>query len=184
MLKRRSLPMLGALATALPALRVANADAAENGLDAEEARAIAKDAYIYGFPLVDNYRIQHSYFVDRSNPEYKSGWNTLNNTARVYTPEALTHEAFTRRMPTTPMRSTTSPPRRATTAAFRSSSAAAMARSPAACLSSMAGTTRCGSTGHARRSSTAPGTSRAATGELSFPRREAASGDRMHGVQG
>ncbi len=24
-----------------------------------EARAIAKDAYIYGFPLVDNYRIQY-----------------------------------------------------------------------------------------------------------------------------
>jgi hypothetical protein len=28
-----------------------------------EARAIAKDAYVYGFPLVDNYRIQYSYFV-------------------------------------------------------------------------------------------------------------------------
>jgi hypothetical protein len=27
-----------------------------------EARAIAKDAYIYGFPLVDNYRIQYGYW--------------------------------------------------------------------------------------------------------------------------
>ncbi|NUS71667.1 MAG: DUF1254 domain-containing protein [Ensifer adhaerens] len=87
MIKRRSLLVLGALATALPALRMTDAGAADSGLTAEEARAIAKDAYIYGFPLVDNYRIQHSYFVDRSNPEYKSGWNTLNNTARVYTPE-------------------------------------------------------------------------------------------------
>ncbi len=33
-----------------------------------EARAIARDAYIYGFPLVDNYRIQYACFVDRDNP--------------------------------------------------------------------------------------------------------------------
>lgn len=87
MLKRRSLLILGALATALPALKTTGASAADVGLSADEARAIAKEAYIYGFPLVDNYRVQHSYFVDRSNPEFKSGWNTLNNTARVYTPE-------------------------------------------------------------------------------------------------
>jgi hypothetical protein len=52
-----------------------------------EARAIAKEAYVYGFPLVDNYRVQHAYFVDKSNPEYKSTWNTITNMARVYTPE-------------------------------------------------------------------------------------------------
>src|SRR5687767_5720013 len=40
-----------------------------------EARAIAKEAYIYGFPLVDNYRIQHAYFVDKQNPEYKGPFN-------------------------------------------------------------------------------------------------------------
>ena len=51
-----------------------------------EARAIAKEAVIYGFPLVDSYRIQHSYFVDRGNPEFKAPWNTLANTARVFTP--------------------------------------------------------------------------------------------------
>jgi len=53
----------------------------------EEARAIAKDAVIYGFPLVDNYRIQYSYFVDRNSPDYKAPWNTVNNVARVFTPE-------------------------------------------------------------------------------------------------
>jgi hypothetical protein len=52
-----------------------------------DARAIAKEAYIYGFPLVDNYRINHSYFVDRKSPEFKAPWNTLSNTARVYTPD-------------------------------------------------------------------------------------------------
>ncbi len=53
----------------------------------DDPRAIAKDAYIYGFPLVDSYRIQHSYFVDRDNPEYKGNWNEIHNTARVYTPD-------------------------------------------------------------------------------------------------
>lgn len=52
----------------------------------EEARAIAKEAYIYGFPMVDGYRIQYAYFQDKSSPEYKAPWNTLYNTARVYTP--------------------------------------------------------------------------------------------------
>jgi hypothetical protein len=52
----------------------------------DEARAIAKEATTYGFPLVDSYRIQYAYFVDRDNPGYKSPWNTLVNNARVYTP--------------------------------------------------------------------------------------------------
>lgn len=63
------------------------AKAMAQSLSASEARAIAKEAVIYGFPLVDNYRIQYSYFVDKSNTEYKAPWNTLNNVARVFTPE-------------------------------------------------------------------------------------------------
>jgi hypothetical protein len=53
----------------------------------DDARAIAKEAYIYGFPMVDSYRIQYSYFVDKAGPEYKGAWNEIHNTARVYTPE-------------------------------------------------------------------------------------------------
>lgn len=56
-------------------------------LSAEEARTIAREAYVYGFPLVDHYRIQYAYFVDRQSPEYKAPWNQLSNTARVYTPD-------------------------------------------------------------------------------------------------
>ena len=55
-------------------------------LTPNEARGIAKEAYIYGYPLVDNYRINYSYFVDRSSPEFKAPWNAINSTARVYTP--------------------------------------------------------------------------------------------------
>jgi hypothetical protein len=50
-----------------------------------EARAIAKDAYIYGFPMVDSYRIQYSYFVDRQDPEFKAAWNQIRNIPRVFT---------------------------------------------------------------------------------------------------
>lgn len=52
-----------------------------------EARAIAKEVYVYGNPMVDNYRIQYAYFVDTRNPEYKVPFNKLINVARVYTPE-------------------------------------------------------------------------------------------------
>jgi hypothetical protein len=51
-----------------------------------EARAIAKEAYIYGFPMVDNNRIQYGYFVDPKDPEYKAPWNQIHNIPRVYTP--------------------------------------------------------------------------------------------------
>jgi len=53
----------------------------------DEARAIAKEAYIYGFPLVDNYRIIYAYNVDKTNPEYKAPFNEIQNTARAYTPD-------------------------------------------------------------------------------------------------
>src|SRR5262249_46336731 len=35
--------------------------------------AIAKEAYVYGFPLVDNYCVEYAYFVNRDDPEYKGG---------------------------------------------------------------------------------------------------------------
>ncbi len=59
----------------------------EESVSPAEARVIAKEAYIYGFPMVDSYRIMHAYFVDRSNPEYKAGWNQIRNFSRVFTPE-------------------------------------------------------------------------------------------------
>ena len=52
-----------------------------------EARAIAKEAYIYGYPMVDGYRVQYEYFVDRQNPEFKAPWNQIRNIPRVYTPD-------------------------------------------------------------------------------------------------
>lgn len=50
-----------------------------------EARAIAREAYIYGYPMVDSYRIQYAYFVDSHNPEFKAPWNQIRNMPRVFT---------------------------------------------------------------------------------------------------
>ena len=52
-----------------------------------EARAIAREAYTYGYPMVDSYRILNAYFVNRENPEYKAPWNQILNIPRVYTPD-------------------------------------------------------------------------------------------------
>lgn len=56
----------------------------------ETVRQIAKEAYIYGFPMVDSYRIQHAYFVDKNNPQYRGDWNQAHSIARVFTPEDTT----------------------------------------------------------------------------------------------
>ncbi len=53
----------------------------------DEARAIAKEATIYGVPMLENYRIMYSYFVNRNDPDFKAPWNILNNVARVFTPD-------------------------------------------------------------------------------------------------
>jgi hypothetical protein len=53
----------------------------------KEIRAIAKEAYVYGFPMVDSYRIQYAYFVDHGNPEFKAPWNQIRNIPRVFTPD-------------------------------------------------------------------------------------------------
>ena len=66
-------------------LKVRTASAVD-AVSPAEARAIAKEAYIYGFPLVDSYRIEYGYFVDSQNSEFKGAWNEVHNTPRVYTP--------------------------------------------------------------------------------------------------
>src|ERR1700683_1826872 len=69
----------------LPALRF-TAAFSQSRVTPEEARAIAKEAYIYGYPLADNYRVEHAYFVNPKNPEFKAPWNHLKNIPRVFTP--------------------------------------------------------------------------------------------------
>lgn len=65
----------------------------ENGqeeLTAEEARIIAKEAYVYGFPLAMNYKTLYAYTLDKDSKEYKGDFNVIGCEARVYTPEDKT----------------------------------------------------------------------------------------------
>ena len=85
-MNRRELQMGAACSAALVGL-LALPKPADAAVKPDEAREIARDAYIYGYPLVESYRILHSYFVDRSSPEYKAAWNEkVANNARVFTP--------------------------------------------------------------------------------------------------
>jgi hypothetical protein len=69
----------------LPSLRFTAAHA-QTSVTPAEARAIAKEAYTYGFPMVDSYRIQYDYFVDNKGSQFKAPWGQIYNTPRVYTP--------------------------------------------------------------------------------------------------
>lgn len=59
----------------------------KQGISMETIRAIAQEAFIYGYPMVDLYNILYKYAGDPTSPEYKAPLNQLFNTRRVATPE-------------------------------------------------------------------------------------------------
>ena len=90
---RRFLPSLWSLILALSVGLAACSDSADTPgeeVTVEEAREIAREAYVYGYPMVDSYRILNAYFGNPDGPEYKGNWNTIISDARVYTPEDRT----------------------------------------------------------------------------------------------
>ena len=56
-------------------------------LSSAETRSIAKEAFIYGWPICENYNTLYAYSVDVDNKDYKAPFNTISNTARVFTPD-------------------------------------------------------------------------------------------------
>ena len=54
---------------------------------ADEAREIAREAYVYGFPLVVNYKTMYLYAINPDSPDYKGPFNELSCMARLFTPE-------------------------------------------------------------------------------------------------
>ena len=84
---RRSFTRVATSALAFTAAGVIGLPArAAIAVSPDEARAIAKEAYIYGFPMVDNYRIMWEYFVNENGKQYKGPPNGLYSEANVYTP--------------------------------------------------------------------------------------------------
>jgi hypothetical protein len=78
---------IAAMSASLLLTMIPLARAQEKAVTPEEVRSIAKEATIYGFPMVDSYRIQYSFFVNSSGKEYKGAWNQIHNEANVFTPE-------------------------------------------------------------------------------------------------
>src|SRR3974390_1233810 len=51
-----------------------------------EAKAIAEEAYLYGFPMIGGYDVLYKFFIDRNSGQFKAPINQLHNEARVFTP--------------------------------------------------------------------------------------------------
>lgn len=54
---------------------------------AAEARAIAREAYIFGFPMVESYRTLYKQAVDTNEPDLIAPFNRIGHTNRVATPD-------------------------------------------------------------------------------------------------
>ncbi|APC21213.1 cell envelope protein [Pseudomonas protegens] len=54
---------------------------------AEQARGIAKQAYLYGFPVVEMYKTLYTQAVDQGGPNFKAPFNRIGGTAQVFSPK-------------------------------------------------------------------------------------------------
>ncbi len=53
----------------------------------EDARSIVAEAYIYAYPMIDNYRTMVKQAIDQEAPEYIGGFNVIKNYSEPFTPE-------------------------------------------------------------------------------------------------
>ncbi|WP_205422749.1 DUF1254 domain-containing protein [Seongchinamella sediminis] len=84
-MKRASTPA-GLLAAIGFSLTWSLAVAQTASLQPAEIVDIARDGYVYGFPMVMNYKTLYQYTVDTGNPDYKGPFNRVACEARVFTP--------------------------------------------------------------------------------------------------
>jgi hypothetical protein len=76
-----------ALAAAVFSLAAGASPLLAADLDRKEATEIAKDAYVYGVPMVSDYATIYAFSINPKSPEYKGPFNTVLNIARVFTPK-------------------------------------------------------------------------------------------------
>src|SRR5882757_11565301 len=82
MTKRLSLFLFASLG-----LLVWSAASSAKPVSDKEAQQIAREAYIYGVPMVTVYSTLYEFSVDKGNPQYKGPFNSILNVARVFTPD-------------------------------------------------------------------------------------------------
>jgi hypothetical protein len=56
-------------------------------ITADQVRSITAEAYIYAYPMIDNYRTMVKQAIDRAAPEYIGGFNVIKNYSEPFTPE-------------------------------------------------------------------------------------------------
>ncbi len=59
----------------------------QNGLTTADARQIAKEVYIYGFPMAANYKTMYTQVIDSTSKDYRGAFNTVYSSKSVATPE-------------------------------------------------------------------------------------------------
>lgn len=52
-----------------------------------EVKAIAEEAYIYGFPMIAAYKAMYEFNVDKSSSQYKAPFNVIWNDSKTFTPK-------------------------------------------------------------------------------------------------
>jgi hypothetical protein len=55
--------------------------------NSEDLRAIAREAYLYAFPMAANYQTLYKQAIDTSSHDYRAPFNSLTNASSVATPE-------------------------------------------------------------------------------------------------
>ena len=53
----------------------------------EQTKAIAEQAYVYGFPMIAAYKAMYEFNVDKASPQFKTGFNQVWNDAKTFTPK-------------------------------------------------------------------------------------------------
>jgi hypothetical protein len=85
--KQRTLFAVAVLVIAFTGCQQQPAQAPEGSLSASDARGIAKEAYIYGFPMAANYQTMYKQAIDTTGPDYRGPFNEIHSSKSVATPD-------------------------------------------------------------------------------------------------
>ncbi|AUM12123.1 DUF1254 domain-containing protein [Ketobacter alkanivorans] len=66
---------------------LSNYSAAQTSPISSKIESVAEEAFLYGFPMLVGYKVQYDYFINPESGQFKAPINTINNEARVFTPQ-------------------------------------------------------------------------------------------------
>ncbi len=75
------------LFAALALVLAASSFSCSRGPDPVEARALAKEAYIFAYPMLENYKTMYIQAIDTSSPGYQGPFNTFKHSTTLLGPE-------------------------------------------------------------------------------------------------